>query len=76
MKTGYFLFRKGDKWAAVGPHFVDYQKTPAGIGDTKEEAVSKLITDPRFQIWLKDVNGRPPKIDEFREETPWDGESV
>jgi hypothetical protein len=71
MKPGYFVFRDGEAWCAVGPHFTNYQESLAGCGPTKEEAIAKLVSDPRFQIWLKDVNGGAPKLSDFKEEVPW-----
>jgi hypothetical protein len=39
-----FHLLKGDRgvWLAVGPEFVDLVRSPAGFGDTREEAVREL----------------------------------
>jgi hypothetical protein len=48
---GFHLFRDGDAWAAVGPHFVDLQQSPAGFGETKEQAVKALQAELRKAGW-------------------------
>ena len=48
---GFHLFRDGDMWAAVGPHFVDLQQSPAGFGMTKAEAVQALHAELRKVGW-------------------------
>jgi hypothetical protein len=44
---GFHLLRDGDAWCAVGPEFVDLQRSPAGFGDTPEEAVKALRAELR-----------------------------
>ncbi|HWE19947.1 MAG TPA: hypothetical protein VG758_22660 [Hyphomicrobiaceae bacterium] len=40
---GFHLLKDGgDTWCAVGPEFVDLQRSPAGFGNTREEAVKEL----------------------------------
>ena len=39
---GFHLLKDGDVWLAVGPEFVDLVQSPAGFGDTPEEAVREL----------------------------------
>lgn len=38
-------FMEGDKWCAVMPDFEDLQVSPAGFGDTREEAITELKKD-------------------------------
>ncbi|KKL19505.1 hypothetical protein LCGC14_2464790 [marine sediment metagenome] len=35
-------FMDGNKWCAVKPDFVDLMESPAGFGDTREEAIKEL----------------------------------
>jgi hypothetical protein len=44
---GFHLFMDGDSWVAVGPEFADLQRSPAGFGDTKEQAVRALSAELR-----------------------------
>jgi|GEM_PF-3310547 len=37
------VFRDGDAICAVWPDFIDLQISPAGFGDTKEDAINKLL---------------------------------
>jgi hypothetical protein len=39
---GFHLLKDGGVWLAVGPDFVDLQRSPAGFGNTRAEAVSEL----------------------------------
>jgi hypothetical protein len=39
---GFHLLRDGDTWLAVGPEFLDLQRSPAGFGKTRDEAVREL----------------------------------
>jgi hypothetical protein len=48
---GFHLFRDGDAWCAVGPHFIDLMKSYAGFGDTKEDAVRGLHARMRSDRW-------------------------
>lgn len=47
--TGYKLIMDGNAWCAIPPHFTNLQKSPAGFGDTKEEAVSDLLNDQSYR---------------------------
>jgi len=38
----FHLLKDGDSWVAVGPDFVDLQRSPAGFGETPEEAIEAL----------------------------------
>lgn len=44
---GFHLLKDGDAWCAVGPEFVNLQRSPAGFGDTPEEAVKALRAELR-----------------------------
>jgi hypothetical protein len=44
---GFHLFRDGNAWCAVGPEFLDLQRSPAGFGDTQAEAVWQLRAELR-----------------------------
>ena len=44
---GFHLLKDGDVWLAVGPEFVDLAKSPAGFGNTREDAVRELRTQLR-----------------------------
>lgn len=37
----------GDKWCATWPNFIDLQASPAGFGDTPEEAITELEKAPQ-----------------------------
>jgi hypothetical protein len=39
---GFHLLRDGHAWCAVGPEYVDLQRSPTGFGYTKAEAVKAL----------------------------------
>jgi hypothetical protein len=47
INDGYPLLKDGDSWVAVGPDFIDLQRSPAGFGATKEEAVRALQRELR-----------------------------
>jgi hypothetical protein len=49
---GFHLLRDGHAWCAVGPEYVDLQRSPAGFGDTKAEAVRALRAELRKAGWL------------------------
>lgn len=36
------LFMDGDKWCATRKDFTNLQESPAGFGDTQEEAINNL----------------------------------
>ncbi len=38
-------FMDGNKWCAVKPDFVNLQESPAGFGDSREEAIAALHTE-------------------------------
>jgi hypothetical protein len=68
--AGFHLLRDGDAWCAVGPEFLDLQMSPAGFGDTKEEAVKTLRAElrkvgypdhslPRLGEFMIHRNGEP-----------------
>ena len=38
-------FKDGDKWCATWSDFINLQKSPAGFGDTKEEAIENLTEE-------------------------------
>ena len=40
---GFHLLKDGDAWCAVGPEYVDLQRSPAGFGDTPGEAVKGAV---------------------------------
>jgi hypothetical protein len=39
---GFHLLKDGGVWCAVGPDFLDLVQSPAGFGNTREEAVREL----------------------------------
>ena len=41
----FVLVRDGTKWSAVRPNFVNLQESPAGFGDTPDEAMNALVRD-------------------------------
>jgi hypothetical protein len=43
----FHLLRNGGVWMAVGPEFVDLQRSLAGFGNTREQAVKELRTQLR-----------------------------
>ena len=44
---GFHLLRDGDAWCAVGPDFLNLQRSPAGFGATRQEAIRALRADLR-----------------------------
>ena len=42
ISRGFHLLKDGDSWVAVGPDFRDLQRSPAGFGETPEEAIEAL----------------------------------
>jgi len=42
ISRGFHLLKDGDSWVAVGPDFVDLQRSPTGFGETPEEAIEAL----------------------------------
>lgn len=42
ISQGYHLFRDGNAWCAVGPHFQDLHQSLAGFGDDPAGAVDNL----------------------------------
>jgi hypothetical protein len=54
---GFHLLRDDDEWCAVGPDFI-----PAGLGETKEEAVEALQTELRKLGWPE---GSIPALGQF-----------
>lgn len=51
---GFHVFRDGNQWCAVGPHFLDLMKDPAGFGDTVEDAVQELRQQLSRNPWWRD----------------------
>ena len=41
----FVLVRDGTKWSAVRPNSVNLQESPAGFGDTPDEAMNALVRD-------------------------------
>jgi hypothetical protein len=54
--------RDGNMWMAVGPKFVDLQRSPAGFGNTQEEAVRELRSQLRRAGYLDHAL---PRLDDF-----------
>jgi hypothetical protein len=53
LETGRQVFKDGDKFCAVENDFVNLQESPAGFGDTPEEALKVLdaeIAKPAAEI--------------------------
>jgi len=44
---GYHPLKDGDAWRAVGPDFVDVQRSPTDFGATEEEAARALHAELR-----------------------------
>jgi hypothetical protein len=59
---GWHLLRDGIAWAAVGPDFVDLQRSPAGFGATRQEAVRALWAELRKHGW---PDSRLPALGDF-----------
>ena len=45
---GFHLLKDNNVWLAVGPEFVDLVRSPAGFGNTREEAVRELRAQLRM----------------------------
>lgn len=59
------ITRDGDQWCAVGPGFTNLQESPAGFGDTPEQAVSRLrsaiatgntFDQMKIKRWIREGN--------------------
>jgi hypothetical protein len=61
---GFHIFRDGNAWCAVGPHFIDLMKSNAGFGDTPQDAVNELCKKFEGQSWWR--NKALPTLDEFK----------
>jgi hypothetical protein len=60
---GFHLLKDGGTWLAVGPEFVDLQRSPAGFGNTRQEAVREL----RGQLRMAGYPDHSlPKLGEFK----------
>lgn len=60
---GFHIFRDGNAWCAVGPHFRDLMQDKAGFGDTPQHAYSRWKTDNSRDPWWRD---KPmPDFDRF-----------
>ena len=42
VSQGFHLFKDGNAWCAVGPHFQNLQESDAGFGDTMCDATNAL----------------------------------
>lgn len=51
---GFHVFRDGNAWCAVGPHFIDLMQSDAAFGDTPEIAVENLRIQVAGQRWWQD----------------------
>jgi hypothetical protein len=60
---GFHVYRDGNAWCAVGPHFIDLMKSDAGFGDTPEAAVDDLRGALAKQEWWR--NKVLPTFDKF-----------
>jgi hypothetical protein len=65
---GYHLLRDGDAWCAVGQDFVDLQQSPAGFGDTPDEAVGALRAALRKAGW---PDHYLPRLGDFEVQGEW-----
>jgi hypothetical protein len=45
---GFHLLKDVGIWLAVGPEFVDLQRSPGGFGNTRKEAVGALCAQLRM----------------------------
>ena len=67
---GFHIFRDGEAWCAVGPHFIDLMKSDAGFGETPEQAVADLTGKFVHQSWWQ--NKPFHKLEEFTTHHPAD----
>ncbi|MEQ8227913.1 MAG: hypothetical protein RIA64_07495 [Rhodospirillales bacterium] len=68
---GHKLFMDGNAWCAVPPHFQNLQESPAGFGDTKQEAVDALLANGSYRQDMRRTDTRNgyhafPTIDDFK----------
>lgn len=61
--NGFHIFRDGNAWCAVGPHFTDLMQSSAGFGDTPQAAVADLRIKLSHRSWWRDK--ALPTIDLF-----------
>lgn len=65
---GFHVFRDGNMWCAVGPHFIDLMASTAAFGETPEKAVEALHVEWRKESWWRD---KPlPTFDRFTVHQP------
>jgi len=60
---GWHIFRDGNAWCAVGPHFVDLMQLKAGFGDTPDAAIVALRGELDHDPWWR--NKPLPTLDKF-----------
>lgn len=63
ISSGFHLFRDGNMWCAVGPHFQDLMKSNAGFGHDHAEAVADLHKHFARDRWW--ANKPLPGVDRF-----------
>lgn len=61
---GFHLFRDGDMWCAVGPHFQDLMQSNAGFGADHASAVADLHKQFERDPWWQ--NKSLPGVDRFQ----------
>jgi len=66
--TGFRIFRDGNAWCAVEPHFQNLQESRAGFGDTPEEAYLNCVKELEKSNWWRNQPDFPPQFSEFKVE--------
>ena len=61
----YRLFRDGERWVATGPTFVSFNNSPAGYGNTYQDAIEDLLGKPQFEDWLRSTGQLRPSLADF-----------
>lgn len=53
--NGYRIFRDGNMWCAVGPHFRNPQQDHAGFGETPELAYEALMLNDGYRAKMHNL---------------------
>lgn len=59
VRHGFHIFRDGNAWCAVGPHFIDMMKSDIGFGETIGEAHLALKRVAEKSVWWRDKTFPP-----------------
>lgn len=59
------LSKDGDHWLATAPGFINVDQSPCGYGETQQEAIDALLSEPVILARLASSGRKRPKADSF-----------